>query len=242
MAAGAEPATTSCHTVGMAKVRRRSTADHGPACNYASIGATASSDLLTYPPRGFRAAEYRVKLGSGRERFERSLARLMRFGVQRGAGLQVRDVRQPESNHLPGMPGSYGHLLSVDDELVVRPGTTANMATRVGPLTFSSPVRVLGVTFEERACGYTYGTLPGGPEAGEQLFLVSWDDDNTVWLTIREFVRPGNWWIRLVWWYANAHRKRVLRRYLAALHPATPQPHEESDVSATRDSESRSVE
>lgn len=227
----------------MTKVRRRSTADQGPACNYASIGATASSDLLMYPPRGFRAGEYRVKLGSGRERFERSIARLMRFGVQRGAGLHVHDVRQPESNGLGlSSSSSYGHLLRPDDPEVLRPGTMADMVTKVGPLTFSSPVRVLAVTIEERACGYTYGTLPGGPESGEQSFLVTWEDDNTVWLTIREFVRPGNWWIRFVWPYANAHRKRVVGRYLAALHPATPQPRRETGVFVAGDGESRSVE
>lgn len=217
----------------MAKVRRRSTAVDTATCNYAAIGATALSDLLAYPPHGFRAGEYRAKLGSGRARFEQSVSRLMRFGIQRGAGLHIRDVVQPVADEFEGAepgPPSVAHLAPLDDEGVLRPGTTANMVTKVGPLTFSSPVCVLSVRTEERAVGYTYGTLPGGPEAGEQCFLVTWEADNTVWITIREFVKPGNWWIRFVWPYANAHRKRILGRYLAALHPATRVPRDEPIV------------
>lgn len=218
---------------------RRRTGAADPVCNYASIGATASHDLLAYPPKGFVAAEHRALLGSGRARFEASIARLMRFGVQRGAGLHVRDVVQPSRSldayrtleHDDGdevhVARPYAALFDARDPLLIRPGTTADIVTKAGPFTFSSPVRVLAVVAEEREFGFAYGTLPGGPERGEQRFLVSWLPDDSVRITIREFVRPGSWWMRCIWPYARAHRTRVMRRYLAALHPSTPRPPDE---------------
>lgn len=216
---------------------RRQTVADAPVCNYAAVGATASNDLLRYPPIGHRAAEYRAKLGSGEERFEKSIARLMRWGVQLGSGLDVVDVRQetmtgdayrslsvdPARNtSAPVRP--HARLFDFEDPVLIRPGTTGDVVTRWGPLRFSSPVRVLTVIAEEHRFGYTYGTLPGGPEAGEQRFVITHEPDDSVWITIREFVRPGSFGLRLVWWYANRHRKRIIRRYLAALHPTTPVP------------------
>ncbi|KAB1656268.1 DUF1990 domain-containing protein [Pseudoclavibacter chungangensis] len=216
--------------------RRRTVAD-APVCNYAAVGATANDDLLRYPPKGHRAAEYRAKLGSGEERFEKSVARLMRWGVQLGSGLEVVDVRQetmagdayrslavdPSSNaSVPVRP--HAHLFDFADPVLIRPGATADIVTRTGPFRFSSPVRVLTVIAEQHRFGFVYGTLPGGPEAGEQRFVVTHEPDDSVWITIREFVRPGSFRFRLVWWYANRYRKRIIRRYLAALHPTTPVP------------------
>lgn len=222
--------------------RRRTVADEA-GCTYAAVGATASLDLLAHPPKGFVAAEYRALLGSGRERFEKSIRRLMRFGVQRGAGLLVRDIVQPtrsldayrglehdaDGDGATHIARPYASLFDADDPLLVRPGTTADIVTKVGPFTFSSPVRVIAVIAEEREFGFAYGTLPGGPESGEQRFLVSWLPDDSVRITIREFVKPGSWWIRFVWPYANAHRKRVIRAYLAALHPSTPRPRDDRE-------------
>lgn len=232
-------ALSPCQTERVPNVRRRQTALDVPRCNYAAVGATASHDLLAHPPRGFAVGEYRAQLGSGRERFEKSISRLMRFGVQRGAGLHVRNIEHQtrslagyrsvyhgdhEGGGETGVVHLYPHLFDANDELLMRPGTTADIVTTTGPFTFHSPVRVLTIVAEERMFGYAYGTLSGGPEAGEQRFLVSWEPDNTVWITIREIVRPGNPLIACVWPFANQYRKSVVRKYLAALHPATPQP------------------
>lgn len=235
---------------------RRRTVAQAPVCNYAAVGATAHEDVLQYPPKGYRAAEYRAKLGSGGERFEKSIARLMRWGVQLGSGLRVVDVQQETMSgdsyrtlevmptDTPGVQTTapvrpHAHLFDFADPVLVRPGTTADVVTRTGPFRFSSPVRVLSVIAEERRFGYTYGTLPGGPEAGEQRFVVTHEDDDSVWITIREFVRPGSARFRIVWPYANRHRKRVIRRYLAALYPTTPAPGHDAEPARREDAAPR---
>jgi uncharacterized protein (UPF0548 family) len=47
--------------------------------------------------------------------------------------------------------------------------------------------------------GFAYGTLPGHPLSGEELFVVERRDDDSVWLTIRSISRPSApvWWALL---------------------------------------------
>lgn len=215
--------------------RRRTIAEE-PVCNYAAVGATALPDLLLYPPRGFAAAQHQARLGSGEARWERSIARLMRWGVQRGAGLEVVDVRaesltadayrtiihDKDEDGGPSVQRPYAHLFDPSDPELIRPGMTARIITRSGRLRFASPVRVIAVIAEPRAFGFSIGTLPGGPEACEQRFIVSRHDDGTVWITVRELVRPAGFISRLSWPVAKRHRACVMAGYLAALHPATP--------------------
>ncbi|GHH40792.1 uncharacterized protein (UPF0548 family) [Streptomyces candidus] len=73
---------------------------------------------------------------------------------------------------------------------------------------------------EERRAGFGYGTLPGHPECGEEVFLVETDQaDGSVWLTVRAFSRPVAWYARaagpLVPLFQAAYARRcgrVLRR------------------------------
>ncbi|MDO5053308.1 MAG: DUF1990 domain-containing protein [Pseudoclavibacter sp.] len=221
---------------------RRSTIAEEPVCNYAAVGATALPDLLLYPPRGFAAAQHQARLGSGEARWERSIARLMRWGVQRGAGLGVEEVRseslsgdayrsivhEEDGEGAASMRRPYAHLFDAADPELIRPGMTARIVTRTAGMRFVSPVRVIAVIAEPNAFGFSIGTLPGGPEACEQRFIVSRNPDGTVWITVRELVRPAALRSWAVWPLAKRHRARVMAGYLAALHPATPLSAEEA--------------
>jgi len=67
----------------------------------------------------------------------------------------------------------------------------------VGPWWIDAPVRVIEVIDTSTAAGFTYGTLPGHPENGEERFLVRLDSDGTVRAEIRAFSRPGRWFSRV---------------------------------------------
>jgi uncharacterized protein (UPF0548 family) len=86
------------------------------------------------------------------------------------------------------------------------------------------PVRVVYVLDEPDRRGAAFGTLPGHPLAGEELFVVERRDDDSVWLTVRIFSRPaGGFWsavrpaLRLV-------QSLLVRRYLHELLGPLPTP------------------
>jgi uncharacterized protein (UPF0548 family) len=47
--------------------------------------------------------------------------------------------------------------------------------------------RIVYVIDEPRRYGFAYGTLPEHVEAGEELFLVEWRDDHSVWYQVFAF-------------------------------------------------------
>ena len=56
------------------------------------------------------------------------------------------------------------------------------------------PCRVVYVVDEPDRRGFAYGTLPGHPESGEELFLVRYDPDTeNVYAEVKPFpsMRPG---------------------------------------------------
>ena len=87
-------------------------------------------------------------IGKGRPRFEEAAAKVMRWGMLRGAGARVK-----ASND------------------VAEPG--AVVIVRLGPV--RAPCRVVYVIDEPDRRGFAYGTLPGNPECGEELFAVRYD-------------------------------------------------------------------
>lgn len=45
--------------------------------------------------------------------------------------------------------------------------------------------------------GFTYGTLRGHPECGEETFILTHTAEDQVWLQIRSFSRPARWYAYL---------------------------------------------
>jgi uncharacterized protein (UPF0548 family) len=131
---------------------------------YPEVGATAGE-----LPAGYRHVVRRAALGQGRATFDRCAIALMTWGVHRASGLDVR------ASHSPAQVGA------VVSQLV-----------GVRGLGVVAPCKVVYVLDEPDRRGFAYGTLPGHPESGEESFVISILDDESVALDIRSFSRPGN--------------------------------------------------
>ena len=73
------------------------------------------------------------------------------------------------------------------------------------------------VVDEPDRAGFAYGTLPGHPESGEELFAVELRTDGSVVATIYAFSRPARWYTRLGGPVARLAQRLMTRRYLAAM-------------------------
>jgi uncharacterized protein (UPF0548 family) len=199
--------------------------------SYAAIGATQAKDLLRYPPTGYRPIERRRRIGHGVERFEWASTQALTWGIHRRSGFRVRLTETPaevtersyapvsfDKNGVPIAPSTT----EVGDEVVygrdgtpfVAAGDTALIGPRFGP---KFPVRVIYVINEPQRKGFAYGTLYGHPESGEESWLVEKTRDDAVWITVRAFSRPSNWF-----WWCGYPLLRIMQayyteRYLRAL-------------------------
>jgi uncharacterized protein (UPF0548 family) len=153
---------------------------------YPEVGATAG-DL----PAGYRHIRASAPIGTGRDRFERAGADVLRWGMQRGAGLRVQATAE---------------AAAAGTELVVR----------IGPV--PAPCRVVYVLDEADRRGFAYGTLAGHPESGEELFSVRYDPaTDTVHAEVVAFSRPATWWSRLGGPVTRLLQRVVTRRYLTGI-------------------------
>ena len=150
---------------------------------------------LTYTPAGvtrgrvmpgFRLLEREARIGSGDEHWAYAAAEIMRWGIKTRAGFRV--------------------------DSPIEPGTDA---TIIAFGLVREPVRIVYVVDAPDARGYAYGTLPGHPLRGEELFVVERRGDEN-WLRIRSFSRPaGAWWA--LYPALRVIQALVVRRYLVAL-------------------------
>lgn len=156
-------------------------------------------DDLTYPdhgatagrlPAGYQHLERQVRLGTGREVFDRAAAALMSWQVHRAAGLRVIANEGP------------------------RPGL--RVVSRLA-LVISAPCRVVYVIDEPARRGFAYGTLPGHPESGEESFAVSIDADSQVLFTVRAFSRPGTLLARASGPLGRIVQRLITERYVSAM-------------------------
>lgn len=82
----------------------------------------------------------------------------------------------------------------------------------------TAPCRVVSVVSEPDRRGFAYGTLPGHPESGEELFSVRYDPaDDTAYAQVREFSRPATRWIKAGGPVASSAQRLIARRYLRAV-------------------------
>lgn len=158
---------------------------------YLEVGGTRGT-----LPAGYQHIDRTRALGRGESEFLRTAAALMNWDLHRLAGLTVVTT---------------GARADVGVEVVVGLG--------VWHLVVRAPCRVVYTVDEPRRRGFAYGTLPGHPEAGEELFLVEWRADDVVTVTVRAFSRPALWWSRLGRPIGRRVQARVTERYLDALVP-----------------------
>ncbi|WP_426245850.1 DUF1990 family protein [Nocardioides sp. LHG3406-4] len=154
---------------------------------YAQVGATASA-----LPRGYTHLR-RTRVLHDVE-FDAAVERLMTWQVHERAGLRVA-VSSARAT----------------------PGTVVEM--RLGPsrLGVTFPCRVVYVVSEPARAGFAYGTLPGHPEAGEELFTVGRGDDGTVAFTIAAFSNPATPLARAAGPVGRWLQARMTTRYLSAM-------------------------
>jgi uncharacterized protein (UPF0548 family) len=202
--------------------------------SYAAVGATQASDLLQYPPAGYRPIERRVRVGHGDERWDYAWTQLFTWGMQRLSGMRVDVSDTPgevtELTYTPvgfdasGNPvepatvdASGEALFGPDGTAFLRPGDTANLAIPFGPFRVGAPVRVVYVIDAPERKGFAYGTLPGHPESGEEAWVLDRAGDGSVWLTIRAFSRPSSSWWWVVYPVLRITQAIYTRRYERAL-------------------------
>jgi len=159
--------------------------------SYTEVGATG-----TALPDGYGHIGRNAVIGHGLDAFRAAGECLMTWEMHRRAGLQVT-ASSP------------------------RAATGTNVLVKLGPswLPIEAPCRVLHTVEQHDRVGFTYGTLEGHPERGEESFSVLLDDD-TVRFVIIAFSRPASLASRLAGPLGRFAQGKILDRYQAAVSAA----------------------
>ena len=162
----------------------------GAELTYTEVGATRG-DL----PDGFGHTRRRVRIGAGREAFDRAARTLLSWEMHRRSGLTV----------------------AVDGPAA--PGRTVVLGLGLG-VSVVIPCRVVYVVDEPARRGFAYGTLPDHPEQGEEAFVVVQDENGSVWLEITAFSRPAALLVRWAGPVGRAIQSLATARYERAVASA----------------------
>jgi uncharacterized protein (UPF0548 family) len=157
---------------------------------YPDVGATRTS-----LPAGYHRFRHRRPIGHGRDLFDRAATHILDFGMQKGVGIFQRAATT-----------------------TAEPGTELTIFLGLGPLGIIAPCRVVYVLDEPDRRGFAYGTLPGHPEVGEELFAVEYDPaEDTVYGLVTAFSRPATWYVRLGGPVVGLIQRWFAGRYLRTL-------------------------
>lgn len=136
---------------------------------YPEVGATGTEPL----PPGYHHLHHRTLLGHGREVLEAAGEAVLSWRMHRAVGVGVR-AEAPRA----------------------APGVLVEVTLGPGRLGLRAPCRVVRTVTERDRIGFTYGTLEGHPEQGEESFMVEMGDDTAVRFTLTAFSRPARWFTR----------------------------------------------
>ncbi len=159
---------------------------------YEEVGATRDPD--GHPQDAVTLVE-RDEVGDDSV-FDRAAAFVLGFGMQRSAGFEV-----------------------LSDHPVAREGAAVTLRARFGPVRIVAPTRVVYVIDELDRRGFAYGTLPGHPESGEEVFIVERRAGST-FVEVRAFSRPGRWFTRVGSPVARRIQRRATRQYVDSVRRA----------------------
>lgn len=160
--------------------------------NYGDVGATGGEF-----PTGYHHFRLRRRIGNGRAVFERAGTEILAYRMQRGTGI-FREASTPTAE----------------------PGTRLTVRLGVGPLGITAPCQVVYVLNESNRRGFAYGTLPGHPESGEELFAVEYDPaDESVYGVVAAFSRPATWYTRLGGPVVRLIQRYIAGKYIDAIRP-----------------------
>lgn len=157
--------------------------NRGHGVTYDHIGSTLE------PVGGGRPRfhEEFLDVGHGQQDFDSAVLGLRAWAAHRHIGARI---------HPADVPFELGA-----DLVVVLP---------IGPLTALAPDRLVAVTTEPGRVAFSYGTLPGHPERGEESFTVALRPDGVVRFTIGVDAKPAN----LVMWLGSPVVLRTQRKAL----------------------------
>lgn len=108
------------------------------------------------------------------------------------------------------------------DRPAMAPGATVVLWTRMFGLWLRFACRVTDVVRTEDEAGFTYVTLPGHPEQGEETFTLRRTDDDELELEISATWRPGRLETKLAGPIAGLLQKRATQRYVDAMRTLLP--------------------
>lgn len=158
---------------------------------YREVGATG-----TALPEGYGHLGRNQLIGQGREAFDAAAELLMTWGMHRAAGLTV-EATAPRA------------AVGVDVLIDIGPSFV--------PIT--APCRVIHTIDQPDRIGFTYGTLEGHPEHGEESFSILLDGDDVRFVLIG-FSKPATLASRLSGPIGRGIQRRLLDRYTAAVRAA----------------------
>ena len=159
----------------------------------------------TYLPdqsAGFKVDRARVHLGTGERAFLAACEALSQWRTFPPGWTEIVPARAP---------------ISVKQDVVI--------LARVFGLWWLNACRISTVTDEagaSRRFGFTYVTLPGHIEQGEEEFLVEWDPEDQVWYQIRAVSRPRYWLARVAYPLTRWAQSQFRRDSLRSMHDAVP--------------------
>ncbi|NYF17057.1 uncharacterized protein (UPF0548 family) [Microbacterium sp. AK009] len=204
--------------------------------DYAAVGATQAADLMHFPPERSIPAEQSWRIGSGEDRFRAAGESLLSWSAQRGAGLELSDVRPAagpmyagvsfDENGAPIAPSKLEveQRYDSDGTPFVTAGATVHLAGRIAGMRADGELRVIFAVEEPRRIGFALGTVQGSVVSGEESFMLDWRDNDEVWFTVRAFDAPQALVYRLFPALTRRRRRELFTRYLRAISPlyATP--------------------
>ena len=101
--------------------------------------------------------------------------------------------------------------------LRVEPGVVVVLRLGLGAVGLNIPCRVVNVVDEPDRQGFSYGSLPGHPEAGEESFLLERGTEGAVTFTVSAYSRPASTLARLGGPATGWVQRWMTGRYLRAL-------------------------
>ncbi len=161
--------------------------------SYPEVGATAGE-----LPAGYIVDRNRIRLGTGKEVYERAIAAL-RYWKQ----------------------FNLGWVRMVPTETPIEVGAVVAILTRHFGFWSLNACRVVYLIDEDgpvKKFGFAYGTLSSHVERGEERFTIEWHKaDDTVFFDIFAFSRPNTLLVKLGFPLARMLQKRFARGSLLAM-------------------------
>ncbi|WP_105566571.1 DUF1990 family protein [Microbacterium halophytorum] len=198
--------------------------------DYAAVGGTQADDLLQFPPeQSLPAAESR-RIGSGEERFRAASEAMLAWAAQRAVA-EIVEVRAAADTAYTGVdfdvdgnPVAPAELageqrFDADGVPLVSSGATISLRGRVKAYRVTGEYRVVSLTETSRRVSFALGTVSGAVVSGEELFALTWREDDEVWLELRAFDRPTRPLGRMFKGLVRARRRALFDRYLRTISP-----------------------